>query len=34
MLAAFGTILLIISYLPPYTDRMNFLTIDGEAYTR
>jgi protein-S-isoprenylcysteine O-methyltransferase Ste14 len=27
---AFGAILLLISHLPPYTDRMNFLTIDGE----
>ena len=31
VLAAFGAILLMICYLPPYTDRMNFLTIDGEA---
>ncbi len=31
VLAAFGAILLMISYLPPYTDRMNLLTIDGEA---
>jgi protein-S-isoprenylcysteine O-methyltransferase Ste14 len=31
VLAAFAAILLMISYLPPYTDRMNFLTIDAEA---
>jgi protein-S-isoprenylcysteine O-methyltransferase Ste14 len=31
VLVAFGVILLLISYLPPYTDRMDFLTIDGET---
>ncbi|MGA7872016.1 MAG: isoprenylcysteine carboxylmethyltransferase family protein [Candidatus Binatus sp.] len=31
VLAAFGVILLLISYLPAYTDRMDFLTIDGET---
>ena len=31
VLLAFGIIILMISYLPPYTDRMDFLTIDGEA---
>jgi protein-S-isoprenylcysteine O-methyltransferase Ste14 len=31
VLAAFGAISLMISYLPPYTDRMNFIVIDGEA---
>jgi protein-S-isoprenylcysteine O-methyltransferase Ste14 len=30
VLVAFGSILLLISYLPPYTDRMEFWTIDGE----
>jgi protein-S-isoprenylcysteine O-methyltransferase Ste14 len=31
VLAAFGVILLLISYLPAYTDRMDILTIDGET---
>jgi protein-S-isoprenylcysteine O-methyltransferase Ste14 len=31
VLLAFGFILLALSYLPPYTDRMGLLTIDGEA---
>ena len=31
VLAAFGVLLLLLSYLPPYTDRTNFLTIDGET---
>ncbi|MGA6972446.1 MAG: isoprenylcysteine carboxylmethyltransferase family protein [Candidatus Binatus sp.] len=31
VLLAFGLLLLMISFLPPYTDRMGFLTIDGEA---
>ena len=31
VLLAFGLIILMISYLPPYTDRMDFLSIDGEA---
>ena len=31
VLLAFGVILLSLSYLPPYTDRMGFLTLDGET---
>jgi protein-S-isoprenylcysteine O-methyltransferase Ste14 len=31
VLLAFGLLLLMISFLPPYTDRMGFLTMDGEA---
>jgi uncharacterized membrane protein HdeD (DUF308 family) len=31
VLAAFGAILLLVSFVPPYMDRMNLLTIDGET---
>jgi len=31
VLLAFGLILLSLSYLPPYTDRMGFLTLDGDS---
>jgi protein-S-isoprenylcysteine O-methyltransferase Ste14 len=31
VLVAFGSISLLVSYLPPYTDRMDFWTIDGET---
>lgn len=31
VLMAFGVIILMLSYLPPYTDRMGLLTIDGNA---
>jgi protein-S-isoprenylcysteine O-methyltransferase Ste14 len=31
VLVAFGSISLLLSYLPPYTDRMEFWTIDGET---
>src|SRR5215472_5240956 len=31
VLLAFGLILLSLSYLPPYTDRMGFLTLDGNS---
>ncbi len=31
VLLAFGVLTLMVSYLPPYTDRMGLLTIDGET---
>lgn len=31
VLLAFGVIILMLSYLPPRTDRMDFLTLDGET---
>jgi protein-S-isoprenylcysteine O-methyltransferase Ste14 len=31
VLLAFGVLLLSISYLPPYTDRKDFLTLDGDT---
>ena len=31
VLIAFGSLSLLVSYLPPYTDRIGFWTIDGET---